>query len=62
MFLYRWSPLELHARFLGDAIGSALERDHPDCEVIVVDGCSTDGSRAVIDGYFNFTCCSEKAV
>ena len=42
-----------YAQFLGDAIGSALDQDHPDCEVIVVDDCSTDSSRAVIDGYFN---------
>ena len=40
-----------YERFVGQAIESALAQDHPDCEVIVVDDCSTDGSRAVIEGY-----------
>src|SRR4051794_34260767 len=40
-----------YAHFVGEAIESALAQDHPDCEVIVVDDCSTDGSRAVIEGY-----------
>jgi glycosyltransferase involved in cell wall biosynthesis len=35
-------------RFLAAAIDSALSQDYPFCEVIVVDDCSTDNSRAVI--------------
>ena len=37
-----------NAEFLAPAIDSALGQDHPICEVIVVDDCSTDNSRAVI--------------
>jgi glycosyltransferase involved in cell wall biosynthesis len=40
-----------YERFVGQAIESALAQDHPDCEIIVVDDCSTDGSQAVIEGY-----------
>ena len=38
-------------RFLAAAIDSALAQDHPHCEVIVVDDCSTDNSRAIIGCY-----------
>ena len=38
-------------RFLAAAIDSALAQDHPHCEVIVVDDCSTDNSRAIIERY-----------
>src|SRR5438105_1788354 len=38
-------------RFLAAAIDSALNQDYALCEVIVVDDCSTDNSRAVIAGY-----------
>lgn len=37
--------------FVGAAIDSALAVDWPDVEVIVVDDGSTDGSRAIIEGY-----------
>jgi glycosyltransferase involved in cell wall biosynthesis len=40
-----------YARFLGEAIDSALEQTHPHTEVIVVDDGSTDRSREVIAGY-----------
>jgi glycosyltransferase involved in cell wall biosynthesis len=40
-----------NARFLGAAIDSALGQDHPLCEVIVVDDCSTDNSREIVVGY-----------
>jgi glycosyltransferase involved in cell wall biosynthesis len=38
-------------RFLAPAIESALGQNYPLCEVIVVDDCSTDNSRAVIARY-----------
>jgi glycosyltransferase involved in cell wall biosynthesis len=37
--------------FLAAAIDSALGQNHPHCEVIAVDDCSTDSSVAVIAGY-----------
>ena len=40
-----------YGRFLAAAIDSALNQDHPVCEVIVVDDGSTDDSRTVIAGY-----------
>src|SRR4051812_24367409 len=40
-----------YAHFVSTAIESALAQDHPDCEVIVVDDCSTDISRSVIERY-----------
>ena len=38
-------------QFLTAAIESALGQDHSLCEVIVVDDCSTDNSRAIIARY-----------
>jgi glycosyltransferase involved in cell wall biosynthesis len=38
-------------RFLEAAIDSALGQQHPLCEVIVFDDCSTDNSRAIIAHY-----------
>ena len=40
-----------NAEFLAAAIDSALAQDYPLCEVIVVDDCSTDHSRAIILRY-----------
>jgi glycosyltransferase involved in cell wall biosynthesis len=40
-----------YGRFLAEAIDSALNQDHPLCEVIVVDDGSTDDSRVVIARY-----------
>jgi hypothetical protein len=40
-----------NAQFLAAAIDSALAQDHPLCEVIVVDDCSSDDSRAIISRY-----------
>jgi glycosyltransferase involved in cell wall biosynthesis len=40
-----------YARFLPDAIDSALSQTHPNMEVIVVDDGSTDHSRQVIENY-----------
>jgi glycosyltransferase involved in cell wall biosynthesis len=42
-----------YARYLGEAIDSALAQTVPACEVIVVDDGSTDNSRDVIAGYGN---------
>jgi glycosyltransferase involved in cell wall biosynthesis len=40
-----------YARFLGQAIDSALAQTYPNVEVVVVDDGSTDDSREVIAGY-----------
>ena len=40
-----------YARYLGEAIDSALGQTYEPVEVIVVDDGSTDGSGAVLDGY-----------
>ena len=44
-------PCYNHAQFVAFAIESALAQDHPRCEVIVVDDCSTDNSRRVIERF-----------
>jgi glycosyltransferase len=36
---------------LAEALDSALAQDHPDTELIVIDGASTDGTRDVIQRY-----------
>jgi len=40
-----------YGRFLAEAIDSALNQNHPNIEVIVVDDASTDNSRQVIASY-----------
>ena len=40
-----------YARYIGEAIDSALAQTHPVVEVIVVDDGSTDGSQEVIEAY-----------
>ncbi len=40
-----------YARFIAEAIESALRQSYPQCEVIVVDDGSTDDSRAVIERF-----------
>jgi glycosyltransferase involved in cell wall biosynthesis len=44
-------PCHNHARFLPDAIGSALAQSYEDVEIIVVDDGSTDDSAAVASGF-----------
>lgn len=39
------------ARFLPEALDSALNQTHPSYEIIVCDDCSTDGSREIIETY-----------
>ncbi len=40
-----------YARFIGEAIESALAQTHSNCEVVVVDDGSTDDSRVVIERF-----------
>src|SRR5689334_15193361 len=40
-----------YARYLGEAVDSALGQTYPNVEVIVVDDGSTDSSREVIERY-----------
>jgi glycosyltransferase involved in cell wall biosynthesis len=44
-------PVYNHERFLAEAIESALNQSWPDCEVVVIDDGSTDGSAAIIARY-----------
>ncbi|OYP34106.1 glycosyltransferase family 2 protein [Rhodopirellula sp. MGV] len=38
-------------RYIGKTLESALSQDYPNCEVIVVDDGSTDGSLGVVEGF-----------
>ena len=40
-----------HARFLRERIDSVLAQDYSDFEVILLDDCSSDNSRTIIDSY-----------
>ena len=40
-----------HARFLGQRLDSILAQTYENVEILILDDCSTDDSRAVIEGY-----------
>ena len=40
-----------HARFLGQRLDSILAQTYENIEILILDDCSTDDSRAVIEGY-----------
>lgn len=44
-------PSYNHERYVEEAIASVLAQTHADLELIIIDDASTDGSRAVIDGF-----------
>ena len=41
------------ADLVGKAIGSAIEQDYPNLEIIITDNCSTDESEKVIREYIH---------
>ena len=46
-------PNYCHAPYLRQRIDSVLAQSYPDFEVVLLDDCSTDGSREVIERYRN---------
>lgn len=38
-------------KYIGEVLGSVIEQGYPSFELVVIDGGSTDGTLAVIDGY-----------
>lgn len=46
-------PNYCHARFLNQRIDSVLNQTYRDYEVIILDDCSTDNSREIIESYRN---------
>ena len=44
-------PNYCHAPYLRQRIDSVLAQSYPDFEVVLLDDCSTDGSREVIERY-----------
>ena len=44
-------PTYNQAAFISRAVESALLQDYPCLEIVVSDDCSTDGTRAVVEGY-----------
>lgn len=46
-----WCGTFNHVDFIGEALGSALQQDYPNLEVVVADDGSTDGTMEVISEY-----------
>ena len=44
-------PVHNGARTIGRTLDSILAQDYPNCEVIVSDNCSTDGTAKIVQGY-----------
>ena len=44
-------PTYNHARFLPETLDSVLKQDFADCEILVIDDCSTDDTKEIIMGY-----------
>ena len=44
-------PSYNHEKYIGEAIESVLDQSKKSSEILIVDDCSTDGSRAVLDRY-----------
>ena len=46
-------PAYNYARYIGEAVNSALAQSYPDCEVIVVNDGSTDDTKKILELYYD---------